>query len=814
MSDVADLLSQIYPLIQKDADSIFSEFKFREIPNGWEATGGEIHGVKAAGHLYYYENTPFCFKNHQNDEVITIWDYVKESRGIIEKRDIFRELANMAHFTLPELDKNTIDQIKKREEGDSLKELFLLFTQDELWKDGGKESLDYLHNKRGYVDDDIKGMELGHNPGWKATEEYLLSKEYTQAQINNELKYLRSRDGYPVIIPQRDSQGRLTALWGRRVKLVPEGEKDKRKYLPINDARGSKSIPFNLKNVRGLKTVVGVEGIFDCLFPAQREFHGIIGWGQVSPTNNQLDTLRQMGIREVILIPDNDDKGQNGVERGLHSLARKGLMGYVAELPPDCKDVDEFTVKYGVEKLGKITSNPISGAHWKGTRLAEKYDLGSDVDQKRALDEFLSYQASLKNPLDRKHAVEGFRVGLDLPEGELRELVEEHCQRVTDHNRRAGIVSSCQRIIGMAREGQSFDEITKELQGLSSPLEVRRGEVEPVPFNLDVALEQITTMPEARVTGYHSLDMNARIVVPSLVVVGARTGHGKTTWGINQLRKMLDAEENREFPFIFFSLEVPQNLFSAKLLGAETGQDIQEVIKDIKMERWTEEMKEAIEKYRGYREDDRFFLVSERGMSIESVSSYCREVRDEFGQVGGVFVDYIGLLTSKEENQNIERQYAKVITGLNDMAHEIQCPVIAFSQMNRESVKGKGNKKQTARYPKIHELRYSGQIEQEADQVWGLFNITEDKYQVDLEEAEEIEGGACLRDEYSRSPIAHIRLLSLKDRYWSGFNPIDFRMENGVRIEEWTPFDENSAESLSIGGTTEPLSIDGDDPPF
>ncbi len=80
MNTTTDLLNEIYPLIQRSADRIFPEFGFRRISNGWEATQGEINGSSAKGHLYYYDNTPFCFVNNKTGEKTSVWQYVRDTR--------------------------------------------------------------------------------------------------------------------------------------------------------------------------------------------------------------------------------------------------------------------------------------------------------------------------------------------------------------------------------------------------------------------------------------------------------------------------------------------------------------------------------------------------------------------------------------------------------------------------------------------------------------------------------------------------------------------------------------------------------------
>ena len=771
-----DTLNEIYRLMQLNAATIFPELGFKRISNGWEATCGDVRGVEAAGHIYYYDNFPPGFKNHKTGDVIKVWDYVKETLGLTENREIFKSLADMAGYNLPDFTPYSEEEKKNKAEGRALVESFLELTRGDIWNERGRDTLDYCR-QRGYSDDDIRAMGLGHNPGYEATMEYLVSQEWTTEQVNMELKYLPYRNEYPLIIGQMGPDGRSLYIWGRRIRPAPEGVKKKGKYLPITDAKGSKSIPFNLHNIKGCKTVVGVEGFFDWLFSSHKGLEGVIGWGQAVPSSSQIDTLKRMGIKNVIFVPDNDEAGRDGVERGLILSAENSISGFVAELPPDCKDLDEFVREHGVDAAREIIHNAKSGARWKGERITGRYNIETDIGTQNVLDEVMKVESTLKNPIDRQQLIEGVRVGMGVSESILNTLIDENRARREDLEMKRRITDLGNQLVRKVGE-ESTGDILNFIRELPSRYYITTLE-EPVPLNPDLVMEHIINSPEGIVTGYPTLDRYGRINVPSLNVIGARSGHGKTTFAINLVRKMLGAQENSEVPFIFFSLEVPETLFLCKLLGAETGIPYDEILKEIRVERLRKEVTEALDKYR---KEGRLFLVAERGQTVEKVSSYCRGVKREYGGLGAVFVDYIGLLVPKGGGDNTEQQYAKTITGLSDIAHELEIPVFALSQMNRESAKNQ-SKEVRHRYPRPDQLRWSGQIEQDADRIMGLFNHTYDESIQQIEAADKDDMTSSIN--YQRPSAAQVALLSLKDRYGAGFNPIQFRMEHGVRMEEW-----------------------------
>lgn len=84
------------------------------------------------------------------------------------------------------------------------------------------------------------------------------------------------------------------------------------------------------------------------------------------------------------------------------------------------------------------------------------------------------------------------------------------------------------------------------------------------------------------------------------------------------------------------------------------------------------------------------------------------------GRMGLVVVDYIGLVRPAHDDRGRQRheQVAEVTRSLKSLSKELDCPVLALSQVNREAAKEK--------VLQLHHLRESGAIEQDADQVWML----------------------------------------------------------------------------------------------
>ncbi len=94
----------------------------------------------------------------------------------------------------------------------------------------------------------------------------------------------------------------------------------------------------------------------------------------------------------------------------------------------------------------------------------------------------------------------------------------------------------------------------------------------------------------------------------------------------------------------------------------------------------------------------------------ESIEGICAKVRRE-ARINPdliVVIDYIQLVTSTDRHGSREQEVAYISRTMKNLAHEINCPIIALAQLNRLAA---------GQVPKLQHLRESGAIEQDADTV-------------------------------------------------------------------------------------------------
>jgi replicative DNA helicase len=113
--------------------------------------------------------------------------------------------------------------------------------------------------------------------------------------------------------------------------------------------------------------------------------------------------------------------------------------------------------------------------------------------------------------------------------------------------------------------------------------------------------------------------------------------------------------------------------------------------------------------------DAPIFVDDNPNLTVMDVRARARRIKQQQGDLGIVIVDYLQLMSSRGRTENRQVEVAEMSRGLKILARELQCPVIALSQLSR------GLESRTDKRPMMSDLRESGSLEQDADVVLFLY---------------------------------------------------------------------------------------------
>ncbi|MBO7450005.1 MAG: replicative DNA helicase [Clostridiales bacterium] len=231
-------------------------------------------------------------------------------------------------------------------------------------------------------------------------------------------------------------------------------------------------------------------------------------------------------------------------------------------------------------------------------------------------------------------------------------------------------------------------------------------------------------------TGYRRLDSILGGLRPgTLNILAARPGMGKTSLALNIAA---NAARFYKTNVCIFSLEMSKVEIGNKIIAALTNTSAK------KIQYANMSLEEQAELARACGEFSNIPILVDDSGDVTSISmlSACKKLKAD-DRLDLIIIDYLQLLRVGDGNsRRSEREELTIISrNLKMLAKELDVPVIALSQLSRDSAKNEED-----HVPDIADLRGSGSIEQDADSVW--FVHRDDYFNKDKDEANKYEQDA------------------------------------------------------------------------
>lgn len=227
-------------------------------------------------------------------------------------------------------------------------------------------------------------------------------------------------------------------------------------------------------------------------------------------------------------------------------------------------------------------------------------------------------------------------------------------------------------------------------------------------------------------TGFHAVDRMLEGLQPTnLIILAARPRVGKTTLAGSIL---LNQSVKHNIPVGMFSLEMSKKQIVQRSLSAMSGVGFS----NIRAGRLNDDEYEQLGQAAMRLKDAPFLIDDTPDLSILELRSRARKLK-RLHDIKVLFVDYLTKVGTGRRRETRDQEVTDIATALKSLARELEIPIVCLAQLNREC------EKRTNKRPILSDLRESGGIEQEADEVLflhrdELYNQREDNPQKGIAE--------------------------------------------------------------------------------
>ncbi len=303
--------------------------------------------------------------------------------------------------------------------------------------------------------------------------------------------------------------------------------------------------------------------------------------------------------------------------------------------------------------------------------------------------------------------------------------VSFHAEIVREYSVRRKLIEAGNRIIMLAYKFDTpIKEIIDEAEKLifnaaqnkkSSDFRHVKEIISPVFSGVEERFRESDSVVAGFPSGFADLDSYTGGFQPgSLNIIAARPSMGKTAFAMN-IAQFGGNEQN--LPVLVFSLEMPAEQLVLRMLAAESSTNLSQLSAGT----FDTNNFELIRQACSVLAQRNIFINDDSALTAMDFRTRCRRFTTQHGKIGLVIVDYLQLMTTGSRGMDGRQQEVSDISRmLKVTARELNCPVIALSQLSRAA------EQRTEKKPQLSDLRDSGAIEQDADVVLLMFR--EDYY--------------------------------------------------------------------------------------
>ena len=360
-----------------------------------------FHGEKTASFSVAPEKGIFyCFGCHKGGGVI---NFIMEIENL-SYPDSVRYLAKRAGLEAPE-DEQYQSRYRKQERLWSLSKEAARFFCGQLYAPAGAAGLAYAQKRR-LSKNTLTKFGIGFAPNaWSSLLDAMKRKGYTEEELLEAGLAVKSAKGAVydrfrnrLMFPIIDVRGNVIGFGGRVMDDSTPKYLNSPETLIFNKRKNLFALNLAKKSKQG--RIILVEGYMDAIALHQFGFDCAVASLGTSLTEEHAALLSRY-TDQVVLIYDGDAAGQNATQRAIPMLEKTGVQVKVLRMR-GAKDPDEFLNKYGADRFKLLLEESENRVEYQLQAIERKYDLKSDEQRVRFLQEAAEFLATLSNAVQRE----------------------------------------------------------------------------------------------------------------------------------------------------------------------------------------------------------------------------------------------------------------------------------------------------------------------------------------------------------------------------------------------------------------------------
>lgn len=236
-----------------------------------------------------------------------------------------------------------------------------------------------------------------------------------------------------------------------------------------------------------------------------------------------------------------------------------------------------------------------------------------------------------------------------------------------------------------------------------------RGRISPLRDVLHATIQQIAQRRGHTITGVPTgfvelSEITSGFQPGEMIIVAARPSMGKTALALS-MAEHISVHEG--LGCVLFSLEMSKQQVALRLLSSHTSIDAHQIRRGM----INNEELDFLRCQAEFLAEKPFYVDDTPGMTVMELRAKARRMKMQH-DIRVIFVDYLQLLSEpKSARESRQQEISSISRALKALARELEIPVVAMAQLNRDPEKRTDNR------PRMSDLRESGAIEQDADVV-------------------------------------------------------------------------------------------------